>query len=337
MSLFDWGYSSAWTERFHPHRQAGLAAARVAGASRGVFELETKNGRARGELAGRLEYAAGSPLDLPVTCDWVAVTQTDPALIIAVVERQSLFTRVTDDGQTQPLAANIDVAFLVCGLDHDWNPRRLDRYLVLAQEAGVMPVAVLNKRDLCPDPNKALRLAETVSKAVLISAHHDDLAEKLGAFLEPGQTAALLGSSGAGKSTIVNALLGSQVQATAALTGQHTTTTRTLIQLPQGWLLLDMPGLRAVGVTGDTAAVRDAFADIVALSANCRFANCAHSTEPGCEVLEAVNPERLAHYQKLLREAAYQHERENPAAARAKKERWKKIHAAMKKHRNKRD
>ena len=255
--------------------------------------------------------AANSPADLPVTGDWVAVTQTDPALIIAVVERQSLFTRVTDDGQTQPLAANIDVAFLVCGLDHDWNPRRLDRYLVLAQEARVMPVAVLNKRDICPDPKEALRLAETVAKAVLISAHHDDLAEKLGGFLGPGQT--------------------------AALTGQHTTTTRTLIQLPQGWLLLDMPGLRAVGVTGDTAAVRDAFADIVALAANCRFANCAHSTEPGCAVLEAVNPERLAHYQKLLREAAYQNERENPAAARAKKERWKKIHAAMKKHPNKRD
>ena len=341
MSLLDWGYSSAWTERFRAHRQAGLAAARIVGANRGVFELETEIGHARGELAGRLEYAAESPLDLPVAGDWVAITQTEPALIIAVLERQSLVARATNEGQRQPLAANIDVAFLVCGLDNDWSPRRLDRYLALAREAGVTPVAVLNKRDLCADPEAALRLARGVAQAVLISAHHDDLPEKLGVFMKPGQTAALFGSSGAGKSTIVNALLGGPAQTTAAVResdgkGRHTTTTRTLIRLPQNWLLLDMPGLRSVGVTGDTTAVEDAFADIAALAVNCRFANCAHTGEPGCAVLASANPERLAHYRQLLREAAHQHEREDASAARAKKERWKKIHNAMKQRPDKR-
>jgi len=341
MSLLDWGYSSAWTERFQPYSQSGLAAARVVGANRGVFELETEHGHTRGELAGRLEYAAGSPLDLPVAGDWVAITQTDPALIVAVVERQSLFTRVTNEGHRQPLAANIEVAFLVCGLDNDWSPRRLDRYLTLANEAAVTPVAVLNKRDLCADPEAALRLAGSVTQAVLISAHHDDLTEKLGAFVKTGQTAALLGSSGAGKSTIVNSLLGGQTQTTAAVresdsTGRHTTTTRTLIRLPQNWLLLDMPGLRSVGVTGDTAAVDDAFADIAALAVNCRFTNCAHSNEPGCAVLASASPERLAHYRQLLREAAYQHTREDASAARAQKAEWKKIHAAMKQRPDKR-
>jgi len=233
------------------------------------------------------------------------------------------------------------VAFLVCGLDNDWSPRRFDRYLALAREAAVTPVAVLNKRDLCPDPEAALRQAARVAQSVLISAHHDDLTGILGAFLLPGQTAALLGSSGAGKSTIVNALLGSQVQTTSAVresdsTGRHTTTTRTLVRLPQNWLLLDMPGLRSVGVTGDINAVDDTFADITALAANCRFSNCAHTNEPGCAVLASANPERLAHYRQLLREAAYQHRREDAAAARAQKERWRKVHVAMRQRPDKR-
>jgi ribosome biogenesis GTPase len=335
MSLMDWGYSSVWTERFCAYQHAGLAAARVTGANRGFFELETEEGRVAGELAGRLEYAAESALALPVVGDWVAVTPTAPALIIAVVERQSLFTRISDDGQKQPLAANIDVAFLVCGLDGDWSPRRLDRYLVLAQEAGVTPVVVLNKRDLCADPEAALRMAGGAAPAVLISAHHDNLAEMLGSFVGRGQTAALLGSSGAGKSTIVNSLLGGQEHATGTVCedgsrGRHTTTTRTLVRLPQDWLVLDMPGLRAVGVTGDKNAVDDAFADIASLAGMCRFADCSHTNEPGCAVLVSADPERLAHYRQLLREAAYQHTREDASAARARKEKWKKIHTAMK-------
>ncbi|MFN0101138.1 MAG: ribosome small subunit-dependent GTPase A [Bryobacteraceae bacterium] len=341
MSLLDWGWSSALAERFTAHRKAGLAAARVVGASRGVYELESEDGRARGELSGRLEYTVESALDLPVAGDWVAVTQTNPALIIAVMERQSLFTRVVDDGRKQALAANIDVAFLVCGLDHDWNPRRLDRYLVLARDAGVTPVIVLNKRDLCDDPEAALRQASGVAQAVLISAYQDDLAVVLGALVGPRKTAALLGSSGVGKSTIVNSLAGVETQAIGAVReddsrGRHTTTERTLIRLPQNWLLLDMPGLRTVGISGGQDAVDDAFADIVKLAAGCRFANCSHTNEPGCAVLQSADPERLAHYRKLLREAAYQHRREDASAARAEKERWKKIHYAMNRRPDKR-
>lgn len=328
MSLFEWGWNSAWTERFSPHRLSGLAPARVVDGSRGVYELETDSGRIRGELAGRLEYAADSAVDLPVTGDWVAVTPTEPALIAHVLERQSLFTRVQEGGQRQALAANIDVAFLVCGLDGDWNPARLDRYLALAMEAGVRPVIVLNKRDLYPDPEPMQALASALAPTVLISGTLDDPATLLGSFLEPGQTAALFGSSGVGKSTIVNALLRQQRQAIGESVCQHTTTSRTLIRLPQGWLLLDMPGLRAVGVGG---GVVDAFADVAELAARCRFSDCEHDGEPGCAVEDAVAPERLASFRKLQREAAYQHRREDASAARAEKVRWKQIHAAMKK------
>ena len=328
MSIFDWGWNSAWTERFSPHRLAGLAPARVVDGSRGVYELETDSGRVRGELAGRLEYAAGSPLELPVAGDWVAITPTDPALMVHVVERQSLFTRVQDGGQRQALAANVNVAFLVCGLDRDWNPARLDRYLALAMEAGVQPVIVLNKRDLCSDPAAIYAIAAALAPTVLLSGTLDDPAPLLGSFVEPGQTAALFGSSGVGKSTIVNALLREEAQAIGETVCQHTTTSRTLIRLPQGWLLLDMPGLRAVGVGGGVA---DAFADVAELAAQCRFSDCSHDGEPGCAVENAVAPERLASFRKLQKEAAYQHRREDGNAARAEKERWKQIHAAMKK------
>ncbi len=328
MSIIDWGWSSAWTERFSPHRLAGLAPARVVDGSRGVYELETDSGRVRGELAGRLEYAADSALELPVAGDWVAATPTDPALIVHVVERQSLFTRVQEGGQRQALAANIDVAFLVCGLDRDWNPARLDRYLALAMDAGVRPVIVLNKRDLCPDPGAIHAMASALAPTVLLSCTLDDPTPLLGSFVAPGQTAALFGSSGVGKSTIVNALLQEQAQAIGETVCQHTTTSRTLIRLPLGWLLLDMPGLRAVGVGG---GVTDAFADVTALAAQCRFTDCSHNGEPGCAVENAVAPERLASFRKLQREAAYQHRREDASAARAEKERWKQLHAAMKK------
>jgi len=338
MYLSDWGWSSAFAELFAEFSRARLAPARVCGGGRGVYLLETEAGRQLGELAGRLEYAADSPLDLPVAGDWVAVTATEPALIVAVLPRRSFFTRAVKGGQRQALAANVDVAFLVCGLDRDWNPARLDRYLLLAAEAGSRPVIVLNKRDLCPDPAVPLRQASALAPSLLLSGWQPDAPELLSAFVGAGETAALFGSSGVGKSTLVNTLLGTEAQATHAVResdsrGQHTTTARTLLRMPQGWLLLDMPGLREVGVAGDAD---EAFGDIATLAARCRFTDCGHTGEPGCAVEGNVAPERLANYRKLQREAAYQHRRENAAAERAEKERWKKIHAAMRQRPDKR-
>jgi ribosome biogenesis GTPase len=341
MSLLEWGWSSFWAERFAASAPSGLQPARVVGVSRGEYALEMQAGRTRGELSGRLEYAAETALDLPAAGDWVAVTATDPALIIAVVERQSIFSRVIESGERQALAANVDIAFIVCGLDGDFNIRRIERYLVLAREAGVEPVIVLNKRDVCADPTGALQAVSSLGRAVLVSALLDDVPSLLGGLVAPGQTAALLGSSGVGKSTLVNALLGAAVQETFAVReddsrGRHTTTSRVLFRMPGDWLLVDMPGLRAVGIGSSAAAIADAFEDVVELAMQCRFQDCTHTGEPDCAVVQQLDPARLESYHKLQREAAYQHRREDATAARAEKERWKAIHRAFNKRADKR-
>lgn len=341
MSLHEWGWTSFWAERFAASASAGLLPARVVGVSRGEFALEMETGRIRGELSGRLEYAVFSAVELPAVGDWVAVTPTDPALIVNVIERRSLFARAIDSGERQALAANVDIAFLVSGLDRDFNVRRIERYLVLAREARAEPVIVLNKRDICGDPDAALQSVSHIAPSVLVSALLDDVATLLGGFVAPGQTAALVGSSGVGKSTLVNALLGNAVQETFAVReedsrGRHTTTSRALFRMPGDWLLVDMPGLRAVGIGGSSSAVDDAFEDVAELAAQCRFHNCTHAGEPGCAVVANLDAARLESYHKLQREAAYQHRKEDATAARAEKEKWKAIHRAFNKRVDKR-
>jgi len=227
-------------------------------------------------IAGRLEYAASSPMDLPVVGDYVEVTSTEPAVVIAVVPRKTLFTRVVN-GERQPLAANVDVALLVCGLDRDFNVRRLERYVVLCREAGVRFVFVLNKSDLCADVEARIAEARAVAEGapvVTLSALSEDVWQVLGALVNTGETAALLGSSGVGKSTMVNALLGSTRMAVGSVResdsrGRHTTTGRELFALPEGWFLMDMPGLKEVGI--GSAGVEEAFDDIAELAKTCRF------------------------------------------------------------------
>jgi len=275
---------------------------------------------------------------LPSVGDWVeARLLGDFALIEAVHPRRTAFLRKAAGRTTtaQCVAANVDVAFLVCGLDHDFNPARLDRYLLLTEESGARPVVVLNKADLAPPPTLHLNVPTLAISAL-------DSADALHAFLPPGATAVLLGSSGAGKSTIANALLGQEHLATRPVRqhdsrGRHTTTARMLLPLPTGAWLIDTPGMRELGLAATSADSLDAvFPEIEALAQQCRYADCAHQAEPGCAVQVALAngqlaPDRWLSYEKLRAELRYQERATNTRAALEEKRRWKVIHKAMRK------
>jgi ribosome biogenesis GTPase len=283
--------------------------------SRGQYRLYTAAGEITAELCGALRYAARSAADLPVVGDWVAV---EAGLIRGVAPRWSKFSRraagTREDEQI--LAANIDIVFLVCGLDADFNVRRLERYLVLARASGADPVIVLNKCDLCPD-ELWQRMDEARSVAagapvVCTSARTSDGLDALTAVLEPGSTAVLLGSSGAGKSSLVNCLRGEEAHRTQPVResdsrGRHTTTDRELMPLTNGSFLIDTPGLREIQLWAAEETVEETFADLASVAANCHFSDCRHAGEPGCAVAAALDSgsmdrERWSSYQKLTTE-----------------------------------
>jgi ribosome biogenesis GTPase / thiamine phosphate phosphatase len=287
-----------------PHPNCG----RIALVHRDRFLVWTASGEITATLSGNLRYVDSGP---PCVGDWIILR--DNAVISAVLPRRTRLSR-KDPGrrlQEQVLAANMDVLFIVSGLDRDYNPRRIERYLVLAHESGARPVVLLNKSDLRNDIEKVIRLTERHAPGVpvyALSALQQRGLEAITRNLKPGETVALIGSSGAGKSTLVNALLGEDRQRTTLVResdskGRHTTTHRELIRMPSGWLLMDLPGLRELQLWADPENVDSAFAEIAALALCCKFRDCSHRSEPGCAVREAnLDPGRLASYRKLQRE-----------------------------------
>ncbi|MBL8173798.1 MAG: ribosome small subunit-dependent GTPase A [Bryobacterales bacterium] len=287
-------------------------------------------------LTGALTYAAGSAADLPVTGDWVAVRRVEPslALIEEVLPRRSKISRraAGTRAEEQVLAANVDLALIVCGLDGDFNVRRLERYLAIAREGGAAAAILLNKADVNADARLAVeevRRTLRVDHVVAISAHTGQGCDVVEAMIGPGVTAVLLGSSGAGKSTLLNRILGAATQRTAAVResdsrGRHTTTHRELMALPSGGFLIDTPGLREIQLWMSEAGVAAVFDDIAALATQCRFRDCTHNSEPGCAVRHAVDPGRLESFHKLRRES------ERLTGALTEKQRWRSIHKAVK-------
>ena len=315
------GYSPRWQALFEPLAEKGLKPARVIRSDRGSALIATSVGVARAQPSTCLLKAARGAADIPAVGDWVAVhvgDDLDVLLIEAVLERASAIRRGDPGGASdiQVLAANIDTVFVVHPIADPPNLRRIERELSLAWDSGAVPVVVLTKADISADPEAAGWEVEAVAPGVdvlVTNALSGESVEPLLAYITGYRTAVLVGPSGAGKSTLINALLGEQRQATREVRvgdgrGRHTTVARELIQMPRGGVLIDTPGLRALGLTGSEEGIASVFPDVERFSRGCRFRDCAHSDEPGCAVRTAVEsgalpPERLASYHKLLREA----------------------------------
>jgi ribosome biogenesis GTPase len=314
------GWTEALARHFEPFAREGLVAARVAVEHRTKYGLYTGHGEAEAALTGKARYEATARADRPAVGDWVVVA-LPPAggagAIHAVLPRASAFTRKVagHEHQEQVVAANIDVAFLVTSLNTELNPRRLERYLTLAWTSGARPVVVLTKADLVPDPAPLVCAVEAVAVgvAVLLTSAKTGLGiEALRACLAGNQTGTVLGSSGVGKSTLMNALVGWARQDTGRVReaddrGRHTTTRRELVCLPGGGLLIDTPGMRELQLTEAGGGLLSAFDDIEGLAKGCAFGDCSHGPEPDCAVRDAVtdgrlSAERLASFHKLVRE-----------------------------------
>ena len=352
-TLSDWGWDEAHASVFAARANDGHEPGRVLVEDRGSYLVATSSGDIRATVSGRFRFDAeleGQP-GFPVVGDWVALQSTgDPAhrLIQGLVPRRTAVIRraPTDRSSAdQVLAANVDLLLIVTSLNADLNPRRLERYLAVAWSSGAQPVVVLNKADLAEDVESAVAGVAPVAGAApihAVSATTGSGLVELGDRFRDGRTAALIGSSGVGKSTLLNALAGVELEGTAAIReddarGRHTTTRRHLVRVPGRGLILDTPGMRELGLTDDDGGLDAAFSDIDQLATACRFHDCRHDREPGCAVRAAIDagsldPGRLASRRKLDRELA---RAEGPGDARARAQRkreYRMMHSAVNRH-----
>ena len=320
LRLSELGWDDGLARDFEPFRERGLEPARVIKQLRDLSLLAGERGELSGEVSGKFRHEALDRSAYPVVGDWVAMEPYagDAAVIHAILPRRGAFARKAagEAVEAQVVAANIDTVFLVSGLDGDLSLRRIERYLAAAWESGAAPVILLNKADLRPDLEEVLGEVALVARGapvVALSALEGGGIDALRPYLAPRRTVALLGSSGVGKSTLINRLLGEERFRTAEVSdpeagrGRHTTTTRELVVLPGGALLIDTPGMRELQPwTGDDGLDRP-FSDIEDLAAHCRFLDCSHEREPGCAVRAAIEAgtldgRRLEGFLRLRRE-----------------------------------
>lgn len=343
-NLHAYGWNEGFAEHFQAHAGAGFSAGRVVLEYNQFYRVITNDGELLAETTGKLRYNAQSRADLPVVGDWVVLKKRadqEYARIHAVLPRFSKFTRKTAGAKTeeQVVGANIDIVLLVTSLNQDFNPRRIERYLTVAWNSGAQPVVVLSKADLCDDVTDKVAAIEAVSNGApvhALAAKRGQGIEALQAYFVPGQTVAVLGTSGVGKSTLINRLLGFDRQQVKEVRegderGQHTTRHRELILLPTGGLVLDTPGMRELQLWEADEGVVQVFSDIEELAIQCRFSNCQHETEPGCAIRAALQDgtleaRRIENYRKLQQELAHLAQRqESYLEMRERKQKWKKL------------
>jgi ribosome biogenesis GTPase / thiamine phosphate phosphatase len=352
-SLEDLGWCEYFSSQYEASKTSPeFVPARVTEDNREIYRIVSTTGEFLSELSGKLRHQILARADLPAVGDWVLASLRESkrrATIHRVLKRRSKFARKIAGRKTeeQIVAANIDVIFLVSSLNREFNPRRIERYLTLAWESGAKPVIVLNKCDLCENADELLRETESAAmgvRVVLASAFRGDGITEIREILQAAPentgasfTAALLGSSGVGKSSLINVILGTPLLETKSIRegddrGRHTTTTRQLIVLPGGGVLIDTPGMRELQLWDASEGIGHAFGEIQELAARCKFRDCKHESEPGCAVRaavesEALDVERLESFHKLGREEKFLEAKQDAAV---RSQRTKELRKMMK-------
>ncbi len=346
MTLAALGWNDTLAQAFAPYAAEGCEPARVTLELKGYCEVTGEAGARLGECSGKFIHAAKAPADYPAIGDWVAVTPQpgDPTRVAiqAVLPRRTKFSRraAGEEVLEQVVAANVDTVFLVSSLDGNHHLHRLERYLAAAYASGAQPVVLLNKADLAEETStgEIPRAIAAIAPAVpvfVISARTRRGLKALAPWLRPGQTIALLGSSGVGKSTLINRLMGDAVQFTQEVReadnkGRHTTTQRELLVTPEGVIIIDTPGMREIQPWAATGDVTAAFGDVAGVAARCKFRDCTHTTEPGCAVTAALADgslelPRWQSYLRMLRATAHEVRRVDRPAAQQHKSHMKKL------------
>lgn len=351
MSLADFGWDGHFAAAFVAFAdKAHLQPARILIEFNHNYRIATATGEMEAVIAGRVKHRARSRAELPAVGDWVVVRkrpEEDRGTIVAVLDRRSRFSRRMAGEVTgeQVVAANVDVVFVVMAMDDDFSPRRLERYLLMARESGASPVVLLTKPDLTDDLAGRMAATRAVAGDVpvhVLSPKSNQGLEQVAPYLSGGRTGALLGSSGVGKSTIINRLAGADIQRTREVRetdskGRHTTTHRELVTLPGGGLIIDTPGMRELQLWDAMEGMRGTFEDIEGLAAGCRFTDCRHRGEPGCSVTAAVvagtlDASRLESYLKLQEELAFLARQQDVRAEIEEKRRGKVGAKALRQH-----
>lgn len=345
LTLIDLGWSDFFQSSLDdiaPHHPPLCQVGRVSARHRSTFEILTPAGEFAAELTGRYAHDAFDHGDYPEAGDWVLYMHLPGEtrlLIVARLDRRGIISRAAAgrENRSQIAGVNLDKAFIVTGLDGDFNLRRIERYLTTIRAGGIDPILVFTKADLCADWPQRMTAVKAIAPEVpihVVSHPTGEGYDDLKCYFDRGITGALIGSSGAGKSTIINHLMGENVQKTGGVRGsddrgKHTTTARRLLLLPQKkGLILDSPGIRQVGLWSAQGGLDSTFDDLKTLAEDCRYTNCSHQSEPGCAVLAAIDtgaldPGRLINYQKLEKELAYQDMRLKEGSERASRLRGK--------------